>query len=357
MRLRSLGLWGLLIALAVGGCANLPYYLQSVRGQLDIWSRQQDIESVISKPDTAEPLRQKLKAVLTVRDFASAELALPHNGSYRSYANLERPYVVWNVFATPEFSVRPRRWCFMFAGCVNYRGYFAKADADEFASETAEKGYDVFVGGVPAYSLLGYFPDPVLNTFIGYPTPHLARLIFHELAHQVVYVRDDSVFNESFAVTVEQEGIRRWLDRYGTDQDRRSYDEITQRRADFLRLIETYRGRLDALYKTDRPPEAMRARKAELFAELRMDYLQLKQSWGGFAGYDHWFARPPNNALLASVGIYTKRVPAFQALLAREGGDLQRFYEAVRELARLGKVQRTAALDRLTAPTASASAH
>ena len=357
MRLRTLAISAVIVGLAVAGCANLPYYLQSVRGQLDIWSRQQDIESVISKPDTDETLRQKLKAVLSVRDFASSELALPRNGSYRSYANLERPYVVWNVFATPEFSIRPRKWCFMFAGCVNYRGYFSKGDAEEFASETAEKGYDVFVGGVPAYSLLGYFPDPVLNTFIHYPTPHLARLIFHELAHQIVYVHDDSVFNESFAVTVEQEGIRRWMERYGTDQDRRTYDEITRRRADFLRLIETYRGRLDELYRSDLAPDAMRARKAELFAELRTDYLQLKQSWGGFAGYDHWFARPANNALLASVGIYTKRVPAFQALLAREGGDLQRFYDAARELARLGKAQRSAALDNLMVPTASASAH
>ena len=357
MRLRFVALSGLLTALAVAGCANLPYYLQSVRGQLDIWSRQQDIESVISKPDTAEPLRQKLKAVLAVREFASDELSLPRNGSYRSYANLERPYVVWNVFATPEFSVRPRKWCFVFAGCVNYRGYFAKADADEFAIGVADKGYDVFVGGVPAYSLLGYFPDPVLNTFINYPTPHLARLIFHELAHQVVYVRDDSVFNESFAVAVEQEGIRRWLERYGNDQDRRSYEDMTKRRSEFLRLIETYRGRLDALYKTELPVDAMRARKAELFAELRADYLQLKQTWGGFHGYDHWFARPPNNALLASVGIYTKRVPAFQALLAREGGDMRRFYEAARRLARMGKAERTVALDSLITPTASASAH
>jgi predicted aminopeptidase len=357
MRLKTVGMTALVAALALAGCVNLPYYLQSVRGQLDIWSRQQDIESVIAKPETAEPLREKLKSVLAVREFASAELALPRNGSYRSYANLERPYVVWNVFATPEFSVRPRKWCFMFAGCVNYRGYFAKTDADEFAGETAQQGYDVFVGGVPAYSLLGYFPDPVLNTFIHYPTPHLARLIFHELAHQVVYVRDDSVFNESFAVTVEQEGIRRWLERYGNDHDRRSYDELTRRRTGFVRLIETYRGRLDALYRTDLAPDAMRARKAELFEELRADYLRLKQDWGGFAGYDHWFSRPPNNALLASVGIYTKRVPAFQALLAREGGDLQRFYEAARELARLGKAQRTAALDNLVAPTTSASAH
>jgi predicted aminopeptidase len=357
MRPGNFAIAAVLLALAAAGCANLPYYLQSVRGQLDVWSRQHDIETVIARPETAEPLRQKLKSVLAVREFASSELSLPRNASYRSYANLERAYVVWNVFATPEFSLKPRQWCFIFAGCVNYRGYFGKADADEFAAEVAGEGYDVFVGGVPAYSLLGYLPDPVLNTFIHYPTPYLARLIFHELAHQVVYVRDDSVFNESFAVTVEQEGIRRWLDRFGSDQDRAIYRQISDRRSDFLRLIETYRVRLEALYASGIGAEAMRNRKAELFGEMRADYLQLKATWGGFAGYDHWFARPPNNALVASVGIYTKRVPAFQALLARHGGDMERFYAATRELARLGKAERTAALEILMAPTASASAH
>jgi predicted aminopeptidase len=347
----------LLIAGLIAGCANLPYYLQSVRGQLDIWSRQQDIESIIARPETAAPLRDKLTAVLSIREFASAELALPRNASYRSYANLERPYALWNVFATPEFSMKPRQWCFMFAGCVNYRGYFDKSDADRFAAGVAGEGYDVFIGGVPAYSLLGYFPDPVLNTFINYPTPHLARLIFHELAHQVVYVRDDSVFNESFAVTVEQEGSRRWLARYGTDNDRRIYEQITQRREGFLRLVERYRGRLENLYDTRAPAETMRAQKAALFEQMRGEYATLKQGWGGFAGYDHWFARGPNNAMLASVGIYTKRVPAFQALLAREGGDLERFYAAAKALARMSKPERTAALENLMPPTASASAH
>src|SRR5689334_2516991 len=198
MRFYSRALTAFIILAAIAGCTNLPYYLQSVRGQLDIWSRQQDIERIVEKPDTPDALREKLRTVLTIRDFASSELALPRNASYRSYANLERPYAVWNVFATPEFSLHPRKWCFMFAGCVNYRGYFGKDDADAFAGAVAAEGYDVFVGGVPAYSLLGYFPDPVLNTFINYPTAHLARLVFHELAHQVVYVRDDSVFNESF---------------------------------------------------------------------------------------------------------------------------------------------------------------
>lgn len=341
----------------LAGCANLTYYFQSVRGQLDIWSRQQDIEAVVSRPDVAEPLRKKLQAVLAIRDFASTELALPHNASYRSYANLGRAYAVWNVFATPEFSLHPRQWCFLFAGCVNYRGYFQKPDADAFAATVKAQGYDVFVGGVPAYSLLGYFPDPVLNTFINYPTPHVARLIFHELAHQVVYVRDDSVFNESFAVTVEQEGSRRWLERYGSEADRVAYDTITRRRDGFLKLIETYRERLEALYRTGLAPEAMRERKALLFEEMRGDYATLKVEWGGFAGYDHWFAREPNNALLASVGIYTKRVPAFQAILEREGRDLTRFYAAAKALARLPKPERTAALERLMPRTATATAH
>jgi predicted aminopeptidase len=347
-----------LLSLSVlAGCANLTYYLQSVRGQLDIWSRQQDIEAVIARPDVAEPLRKKLEAVLTVREFASAELALPRNASYRSYANLGRPYAVWNVFATPEFSLQPRQWCFLFAGCVNYRGYFEKRDADDFAAGVRAQGYDVFVGGVPAYSLLGYFPDPVLNTFINYPTPHVARLIFHELAHQVVYVRDDSVFNESFAVTVEQEGTRRWLERHGSEADRRSYDEISERRSGFLKLIETYRDQVEALYKTSLAREAMRERKVALFEEMHADYLRLKAGWGGFGGYDHWFAQGPNNALLASVGIYTKRVPAFQALLDREGRDLSRFYAAAKALARLSKPERTAALDSLMPRTATATAH
>src|SRR4051812_13297940 len=300
-------------ALVLASCSNLPYYLQSVRGQLDIWSRQHNIEAVIDKPTTSEPLREKLKTVLEIRDYASHELGLPQNSSYRYYANLERGYVIWNVFAAPEFSIHPRQWCFIFAGCVNYRGYFSKTEAETFAGEVTGEGYDVFVGGVPAYSTLGYFPDPVLNTFVNYPKAHLARLIFHELAHQVVYVRDDSVFNESFAVAVEQEGMRRWLDRYGTEQDRATSTLIAQRRTEFVNLIETYRQRLDSLYRSGLPPAELRPRKAALFTELGADYAKLKQSWGGFAGFDRWFAEKPNNALLASIAIYTRKVPAFEA--------------------------------------------
>jgi predicted aminopeptidase len=342
--------------LVVGGCTNFTYYLQSVRGQLDLWSRQKDIEAVVADPKTSPALREKLRTVLSVREFASNELGLPRNASYRAYANLERPYAVWNVFAAPEFSIQPHQWCFVFAGCVNYRGYFNKPDAEAFATEVAADGYDVFVGGVPAYSTLGYFADPVLNTFVNYPTPHLARLVFHELAHQVVYVRDDSVFNESFAVAVEQEGMRRWLDRYGTEQDRKVSDLVAERRSQFLDLVETYRRRLDTLYKSGLPAAEMRARKTGYFEALHADYARLKESWGGFAGFDRWFAEKPNNALLASVAIYSRKVPAFEALLAREDRDMPRFYAAVRKIAALPAAQRTAALERLMPRTAEAAA-
>lgn len=345
----------LIAAVLLAGCANLPYYLQSVRGQLDIWSRQHQVEAVIENPQTAAPLRDKLRSVLAIRDFASTELDLPRNSSYRLYANLERAYVVWNVFAAPEFSIEPRQWCFMFAGCVKYRGYFHEEDAQAFAAELAADGHDVFVGGVPAYSTLGYFPDPVLNTFVNYPTPHLARLIFHELAHQVVYVRDDSVFNESFAVAVEQEGMRRWLERYGSEQDRAASTVMAQRRDQFVQLIETYRGRLDALYRSGILAHEMRARKTALFDQLGDDYRALKASWGGFSGYDRWFAQKPSNALLASVAIYTRNVPAFEALLAREGRDMNRFFTAVKALAKLDKDQRSAALASLTGVAARAA--
>jgi predicted aminopeptidase len=326
--------------LLVSGCANVGYYWQSVSGQLGIWRRERPIEEVINDTATPEALRQKLAAVVRIRDFASRELGLPDNRSYREYADLGRPYVVWNVFAAPEFSVQPARWCFLFAGCVSYRGYFSREEADRFSAELAGQGYDVHVGGVPAYSTLGWFSDPVLNTFVHFPEPDLARLVFHELAHQLVYVKDDSTFNESFAATVEQEGLRRWFDRNGDAKGIEAYERGRRMRMEFSRLVQEHRARLDTLYRSPLAPEVMRSRKHAQLAELEADYRALKAEWGGYAGYDAWFARPVNNALLASVSIYAQRVPAFDALLRREGGDLARFYGAVRELAALPKESR-----------------
>ena len=339
----------------------MGYYWQSVRGQFDIWGREQPIAEVIDAPATPAALKQKLVFALKAREFASAQLALPNNASYQRYANLERPYVVWNVFATPEFSTLPLNWCFVMAGCVSYRGYFAKTDAEAFAKHAADEGNDIYVGGVPAYSTLGWFADPVLNTFVNYPPVELARIIFHELAHQVVYVKGDTVFNESFAVTVEREGLRRWLAANGSnggDEDRRMVEAMRTHRDDFVALVRHYRVKLETLYKNGRDnntaPEAMRAAKAQMYSAMRDDYASLKTKWGAadsHAGYDAWFAAPPSNARLASVNLYSEKVPAFEALLEQQGRDLPKFFEAVKALAREGKAVRDARLDAMVKAT------
>ncbi len=338
------------LALLVGGCANVSYYWQSVRGQLDVWRRERPVAEVIADPAAAQALKDKLARVLEIRAFASRELGLPENQSYRRYADLERPFVVWNVFAAPELSMEPLQWCFLFAGCVNYRGYFSREAAERFAAELSAQGHDSYVGGVPAYSTLGYFADPVLNTFIHYPDFEIARLLFHELAHQAVYAKDDTVFNESFAVAVEQEGVGRWLERAGDPRQRELYDRNRRARAEFTVLVQKHRDRLDALYRSGLAPDAMRSSKRAILDEMESEYRALKSAWGSFPRYDRWFASRPNNAQVASVAIYTQLVPAFEVLLEREGRDLARFYAAVKELAALPKDQRGAQL-RALSPT------
>jgi predicted aminopeptidase len=356
--IRSLvtGHWSRLFAAALlplaGGCTNLDYYWQSVSGQLDVWRRERPVAEVLADPAAAPALKDKLARVLEIRAFASRELGLPDNRSYRRYADLERPYVVWNVFAAPEFSVEPMRWCVAFAGCVNYRGFFERAAAEKFAADLSRQGHEVYIGGVPAYSTLGWFDDPVLNTFIHYPEVEIARLVFHELAHQVAYAKDDTAFNESFAATVEQEGVRRWVARAGDARQLEEFERNRRTRAEFAQLVHEARNRLDALYRSRLAPEDMRRRKGAILNELEAEYRELKARWGGSNRYDSWFARPPNNAQLAAVGIYTQLKPAFESLLRREGGDLGRFYAAVRELAALPKARRDELLAQL-APAAS----
>ena len=334
----------LLILLSFSGCTQVGYYAHTVRGQLDIWRREKPIQTMLEDPASSSALRGQLALVLKARAFASSELGLPHNQSYTRYADLERPFVVWNVFAAPEFSTQPVQWCFVMAGCVSYRGYFARADADAFAAAATAEGHDVHVGGVAAYSTLGWFADPVLNTFVNYPPVELARIIFHELSHQVVYVKDDTVFNESFATAVEREGVRRWIAQHGSAADRQTFEHMQTRRADFIALVQRYRAELNALYQQRLAPEATRTAKQQLFADMRRDYEKLKVSWGGFAGYDRWFAQTPNNALLASVALYTQQVPAFEAMLREHGGDLPRFFAAVKALAAMERTARNAAL-------------
>jgi len=334
----------LALALLLPGCTAVDYYAQAIGGHLEVIGRAVSIEERMADPALAPALRDKLRRVVGIRDFASRELALPDNGSYRRYADLERPFVVWNVFAAPEFSVRPVESCFPVAGCVSYRGYYREADAKAQAERLKERGYDVYIGGVPAYSTLGWFDDPVLSTFIRYPDAEIARLIFHELAHQVAYAKNDTVFNESFAVAVAEEGVRRWLAAHGTPEERAANEVLQSRRREFIALVQAYREKLSAYYAEPLSIEEKRHGKARLLAGLLDDYRKLKAGWGGFAGFDRVLAGGPNNALLASVATYSELVPAFRALLARKGGNLAAFYDEVKELARGDKAARDAAL-------------
>ncbi len=332
----------LLASPLLSGCANLGYYTQSIGGQMQIFHRQRPIAELLDDRRTPLPLKDRLATVLHIREFASTELGLPENRSYRDYADLGRPYVVWNVFAAPPLSLELKRWCFPLVGCVGYRGYFAPERAQAQARELREAGYDVYVGAVPVYSTLGWFDDPILNTVIDEPEVELAGLMFHELAHQVVFVRDDSVFNESFATAVELEGARRWLARRGSPAQWAAYVAAKDRHTQLLQLIAHYRARFKQLYASDATDK--RTRKQALFNELLGDYEQLRAQWGGFAGYDGFFTRELNNAHLAALATYYQLVPAFQALLAQHQGNLGSFYRSVEKIGKLPKSERHARL-------------
>jgi len=344
------------LAVWLVGCASPTYYAQALGGQFELWRKSEPIAQLLADSRTQPQIKSKLQTMHAIRQFASEELHLPDNGSYRKYVDLQRPFVVWNVFAADEFSVEPSEWCFVVVGCVGYRGYFSKEGAEAFAAELRARGRDVYVGGVPAYSTLGYFDDPVLSTFIRYPDAELARLVFHELSHQLVYVGGDSTFNESFAVTVELEGVKRWLDAHGTKADLGNFAVARGRRDDYLALVDTYRHRLQALYASKVTTAAKRSGKVQLFREMKNDYEKLKVTWGGFGGYDWIFSKPLDNAFIASTSIYTQLVPAFQSLLAKSGGNLDAFYAEVRQLANSSKAQRDARLAALMAETTLVSA-
>jgi predicted aminopeptidase len=314
---------------------------------MEIVRKSRPIREVISDPATTGDLKRKLERVVQIRNFASASLGLPDNESYRRYADLNRRFVVWNVFAAPEFSVQPKEWCFPFVGCVGYKGYFAEADARSAAAALKTEGFDVYVGGVPAYSTLGWFKDPVLNTFIGYPETEIARLVFHELAHQVAYAKGDTTFNESFAVAVEEEGVQRWLAAYGTLEQKRAFDQAQLHRHAFLEIVGRTRARLAHLYAEPLDAADKRAGKAQIIDAMRAEYAALKDTSPGFSGYDWWFQQPLNNAQLASVAIYNQLVPAFVALLQKRSGDLPGFYMEVKRLASLRQQERDAQIKQL----------
>ncbi len=342
--MRCIGLITIGSAAMILGCSSVGYYAQSIHGQWDILVRSEPITDVIRQPDTTETLKRKLTQVLEIRRFASDVLSLPDNGSYTRYADLGRRYAVWNVFAAPEFSLTAVTWCFPIVGCVVYRGYFKLQDARRFAERLEAQDKDVFIGGVPAYSTLGWFTDPMLNTVMHYSDEDLAGLVFHELAHQLIHVKDDSVFNESFATTVELEGVRRWIQAGGDASRINAYRERKGRDRKVVALILKYKERLSQLYASDTDKAWMRTQKRALTDELREQFRALVAPWEGYDRFAQWFSGPINNAKLVAVVAYHDLVPAFEALLSRHRRDLAKFFTEAKQLASMSKDARNARL-------------
>ncbi len=336
------------VCLSSGCSAGVGYYAQSVGGHVDLMNRSRPVADWLADDATPAALRERLELSQRLRDFAVDELRLPEGSSYRRYADLGRPAAVWNVVAAPELSLQLKTWCFPVVGCVGYRGYYARDAADALASQLRADGWEALVYPVPAYSTLGKLEwaggDPLLSTFIRWPEGELARLIFHELAHQVVYVKGDTTFNESFATAVERIGVRRWLETHASADARDEVARFEARRQQFRALTLAARRELEAIYAGDASDDAKRAAKAQAFARLRAEHERLKRDeWGGFAGYDAWFERA-NNAALGLQAAYTELVPGFEREFDACRGDFDCFYDRVRALARLPKDERHATL-------------
>ncbi|HYM35040.1 MAG TPA: aminopeptidase [Steroidobacteraceae bacterium] len=315
-------------AFALSGC----YLMQAAQGQMSVNANRTAIEKVIADPRTDEKLRTRLQLIAEAREFASSNLGLPNNKSYRSYVDLHRDFVVWNVFATERYSVEPRRWCFPIAGCVVYRGYFKEESAQRYARRTRLSGADAAVGGSAAYSTLGHFDDPVLSSMLRWSDAQIAATLFHELAHQVMYVPNESSFNEAFASVVEEEGAKRWLESRNDMTSLAAWRSARQRATEFSRLLLGTRDRLRVLYAEAKPSRDLYYRKQQVFGRMKFDYWQLKASWNGYSGYDAWFDRALNNADLVSAATYDACKPELEKLLESVSGDLPKFYDAVKRL-------------------------
>jgi predicted aminopeptidase len=330
----------LLSILALGGCAELGYYAHTIGGQLEILSKRQPIDDLIAANDTDPELKRQLRQVIAMRQFAIKQLHLPDTGSYTDYVALDREHVMWNVFATPEFSLTQKQWCYPFFGCISYRSFFDRARAFAYADTLAAEGYDVSVGVVATYSTLGWFDDPLFSTLLQYSQADLAGFIFHELAHERLYVKDDTEFNESFAMTVQLEGMRRWLAQQQQGDSFASYYRTIQHDAEFVALVMRTRARLQDLYATKLSAPDMRRKKAAIFLQLREEYAALRQQWHGDTSYDGWFHRRLNNASLAPIGTYHGLVPYFHALFQASGQQFDIFMQRAESIGELPLQQR-----------------
>jgi len=344
----------LLALLQLTACAGPGYYVQAVAGHLHIMRQREEVDKILSAATTDPALREQLELAIELRDFAIRDLGLPDNGSYTRYVRTGRDAVTWNVVATPELSLEARRWCFVVAGCVPYRGYFQREAAEKFAGRLTADGFDVDIAPATAYSTLGWFEDPLLDTMLRYREEQLAAVIFHELAHQQVYLRGDAAFNESYASFVEELGVTLWLRASGRAQRLPDWQRRRQAAAGFDQLLLQARARLAELYASGAPESDKRRAKSDLFDQLREEYRDLVSGpWDGQDFYAGWFANGLNNARLALFNSYRGGVCAFENLYREAGEDMERFHAQAAERGRLEPAARRAWLEQTCPAVAS----
>lgn len=321
----------LFIVFSLSGCASINYYSQSVQGQLEVMQKSQDIVDILKKNDISNSLRNKLNTVLLLRKFSTEQLGLPKNNSYLSYTDLERDYVIWNIFANEEFSIEPVQWCYLIVGCLSYRGYFSQSAAKQHAAKLAKQGYDIYLGGVPAYSTLGWFDDPILNTMLGWSDVRLASVLFHELAHQQLYIRNDTEFNESYADAVAHIGVTKWLTQKNDINLIKEYQQSQQQEQEFVDLVMRYKSILNEIYQSSESEEIKRKQKNEALQIMRNEYFKMSKIWGQNP-YKEWISTDINNAKLAAIVTYRKYVPAFLDLYQKLGKNLSDYYSFIKSL-------------------------
>ena len=335
----------ILLAMLASGCESTRFYSQAAKGQWELITRKCSVEKLIDSPETEPRLKDRLLLTRDILRFAEEELRLPHCGSYQKYTQLDRPYVVWNVYAAPEFSVEDKEWWYPFVGSLSYRGYFSRESAVRYAERLEAKGFDVYVGGIAAYSTLGFFNDPLLSTFIHDHPAELAELIFHELAHSKKFKKSDTDFNEAFATAVAEEGARLWLKQRGDLTALRQYETAKARQKQFVELIIETKEQLETLFvvspKDPDTPLArdLRKKKAEVILAMKGRYLELKASWDGYDGFDRWMSMEVNNAQINTVTTYYELAPALTTLI-RDSGSFAEFYERVETISSLPEEQR-----------------
>ncbi|VAW94211.1 PUTATIVE ZINC PROTEASE PROTEIN [hydrothermal vent metagenome] len=334
-------------SLFIQACSSVGYYWEKIQGHTELLNKQQPIQVVIDNPLTNPDVKTLLINAQQARNFASKVLLLPDNGSYRNYVDVGRDYVVWTVVATPPYSIQPEEWCFLIVGCLSYRGYFSEQAAKEFAVTLKDKNMDVYVSGAKAYSTLGWFDDPLLSTMLYKSEAYRVGIIFHELAHQKIYVENDTAFNEAFATSVELEGVKAWFNKTENKQKFKQYLVVKKRDKDFKSLLNVARKELKILYESNKPPQQLQIGKEKIFVNLQASYKHYKKKWNNYTGYDKWMAQGLNNAHLALVATYNNWLPAFSRLFENANGDYKIFYNEVKRLTELDKMQREKKLEEL----------